>query len=200
MMWRVVAVDIGATPSCSILKGGDMASSGRNFNQIMLVAKTPDEVSQAVLSGTAGVSGYTVTTAGTGSVILTRKYIPTWAVVVAIIGLLFFLLGLLALLFKETDVLSVTLVPEKGGTKVTVSGVASHEMLLRIGACLNAMPLLDADAPGQLPAPPSVPVASVAVDSKTCPACAEDVKLAAQVCKHCGHKFVDQPVPLSAES
>lgn len=154
----------------------------------------------STLLGTAGVPGYTVTTAGTGSMVLTRKYIPTWAIVVAIIGLLLFLLGILALLFKETETLAITLVPEGDCTKVTISGVGSQEMLARISAVLRSMPVLDPNQARQLPPPPGVPVASVAVDSKTCPACAEDVKLAAQVCKHCGHKFEDQPVSYSADS
>lgn len=35
-------------------------------------------------------------------------------------------------------------------------------------------------------------------EEKTCPACAEAVKEAAKVCKHCGHSFVDAAEPEAA--
>ena len=53
-----------------------MASSGQNFNQTVNIAEPRDAVSQALIAGTAGVPDYTVTTAGTGSILLSRRYTP----------------------------------------------------------------------------------------------------------------------------
>src|SRR5207302_6764775 len=98
-----------------------MAAAGQNVNDTLHVAETPEVVSQAVIASVSNVPGYTVTTAGAGSVVLTRRFLPTWAIVVAIIGLLLFLLGLLALLVRNTETVVVTLVEEPGGTRVTIS-------------------------------------------------------------------------------
>ena len=43
-----------------------------------------------------------------GIVVVIHKYRPGWAIVLGIIGLLFFLLGALFFLVKNTDVLSVS--------------------------------------------------------------------------------------------
>jgi hypothetical protein len=62
-------------------------------------------------------------TADTGtSVTFTRRYTPTWAIVLAIIGLLVFLLGLLFLLVKSEDVLIFSFAAEGAHTKITVTG------------------------------------------------------------------------------
>jgi hypothetical protein len=134
-----------------------MANPGQNFNQTMVVATSPEQVSYALMAGTAGVPGYSVTTAGPGSIVLTRKFIPVWAIAVAIAGFLFFLIGLLALLYKETEVMSITLAPEGAGTRVTMSGVASQEMLSRLGACLNQMSPMVTNGQDQVVAPAITP-------------------------------------------
>jgi len=65
---------------------------------------------------------YKVTADAGSSITFTRRYTPTWAVVLAIIGFFFFLLGLLFLLVKEQDTLIFSFAPEGGHTKVTVNG------------------------------------------------------------------------------
>lgn len=121
-----------------------MAGSGQNFNQTVFVAASPDDVSQRVLASTAGVSGYTASMAGPGSIALTRKYLPTWAIIVAVIGVIFFLIGLLALLYRDTEVTMVTVTPVQGGSRVTVSGVGSQEMFTRLTGALSSLPALGA--------------------------------------------------------
>ncbi|WP_133055646.1 hypothetical protein [Mycolicibacter engbaekii] len=123
-----------------------MPSAGQNFNQVALVALSPDDVAQRILSGTAGVPGYTVSMAGPGSIVLTRKYIPTWAIVVAVLGVLFFLIGLLALLYRDTEVTMVTITPVEGGSRVTASGVGNYEMLTRLTGTMSSMPALGGGA------------------------------------------------------
>jgi Protein of unknown function (DUF2510) len=65
---------------------------------------------------------YKVTADAGTSITFTRRYTPTWAVVLAILGVLFFLLGLLFLLVKEEDTLVFSFTAEGEQTKVTVNG------------------------------------------------------------------------------
>ena len=161
-----------------------MAAPGTPFNATSSVAETPENVSQTLVAATAADPGYTISAAGTGSIILTRKYIPTWAIVVAIVGLFIALLGLLALLYRDTETLTVTITPTDGGSRIAISGLATLEMKARINAAINGMPALEA---GAEPAPAQPPAAEM----KTCPKCAESVKAAAVVCRFCGFEFTE---------
>jgi hypothetical protein len=78
-----------------------------------------------------------VNTAGPNSLVLTRRFLPTWAIVVAIIGAFFLLLGLLLLLVRTTETLTVTLAEADGGTRVTISGLATTEMMARLNAVIG---------------------------------------------------------------
>jgi hypothetical protein len=161
-----------------------MAAPGSNFNTTVEIAASPDTVAQTLIAAASGDPKYSVTSAGSGSIILTRRYTPAWAIVVAIIGLLIFLIGLLALLVKTTETLTLTVAPVEGGSRVTTSGVATAEMAARITAALNGMPALGA---------PGAALPPVSGEMKTCPACAEEVKAAAKVCRFCGFEFSAAP-------
>jgi hypothetical protein len=158
-----------------------MAAPGQNFNQTAFVGESPEAVSQAVIAATSGVQNYTVATAGTGSIVLTRKYTPTWAIVVGVVGLLLFLVGILALLVKSTETVTITITPVDGGSRVSISGVGSAEMLTRLSSALSASPAMDP--------PVYAPMPSIAPDNKVCPACAETVKAAATICRYCNQEL-----------
>jgi hypothetical protein len=160
-------------------------AAGQIVNDSCLVPEPPHVVSQAVIAATAGATDYTVSAPGPGSIVLTRQYRPTWTIVVAIIGFLFFLLGLLALLVKNTEALTLTLTPEEGGTRVVLSGVATPEMVTRLSSALGGTVGLGRDRY-------ALPNAE-AQDTKVCPSCAETVKAAATVCRFCKHSFESQP-------
>ena len=117
-----------------------MASGGSNFNQTSTVALTPDQVSQNIIGAVTGAKGYTVTTAGAGSIILTRKFMPTWALVVGIIVGLLTLIGFLLLIVRTTETLTVTVASVDGGTRVVASGTASQEMAQRLSVVIAGMP------------------------------------------------------------
>jgi hypothetical protein len=154
----------------------------------VLVSEQADVVSQALIAAASGVPGYTINTAGAGSVIFTRKYSPTWAIVVAVIGVLFFLLGLLALLVKETETLTATVTPVKNGTRVVFSGIATRDIMARVISALESMPTLATDAPSDA-------VKQSDERTKVCPDCAETVKMAAMVCRFCAHGFGADSTP-----
>ena len=69
--------------------------------------------------------GFQAQQAMPNSVHITRSYVPMWAAVVAVAFFWFFGLGLLALLLRETEVLTVTATGEAGKTRLTVSGTAT---------------------------------------------------------------------------
>jgi hypothetical protein len=114
-----------------------MAAAGGVINQSVLVKQKPELLIQNFVSATAGTSGYTINTAGANSLVLVRKYTPTWAVVVGVLGILLFLIGLLAFLIKETESVTVTLAEGRDGTRVTISGVATPEMQARLNSVIS---------------------------------------------------------------
>ena len=67
--------------------------------------------------------GFTVTADAGTSITWTRRFTPGWAIALAVVGLLVFLLGLLFLLVRRENVLVASLAPRgEGITVVTFSG------------------------------------------------------------------------------
>jgi hypothetical protein len=114
-----------------------MAPPGQSFTQSLILAEKPETLMQSFVTAAAGANGYTLNTAGPNSLVLTRRFLPTWAIVVAIIGAFFLLLGLLLLLVRTTETLTVTLAEADGGTRVTISGLATTEMMARLNAVIG---------------------------------------------------------------
>jgi hypothetical protein len=96
---------------------------------------------ERVVTGTAGVPGFTIAMAGPRSLLLTRRFIPGYAIFLAAVGFLLFLVGLLALLIKETETLSVSIAGASDGsaTRVSISGVIDQQMSLRINSVLVSL-------------------------------------------------------------
>ena len=116
-----------------------MPEPGGVFNQTVVVVEKPDALMQRFVSATAGTSGYTMNSVGPNTLILTRKYWPTWVIVVAVIGALLFLIGLLALLIRNTETLTVTLTEVPEGTRVNITGVATPDMIARFHGVLSGV-------------------------------------------------------------
>jgi len=70
--------------------------------------------------------------------VLTRRATPTWALVLAVVGLLVFLLGLLFLLVKTTEVITVRAENVEDGVRVTTVGTGSAEMVRFLEDLLGA--------------------------------------------------------------
>ena len=73
-----------------------MSSSGQPFTYSVLVPAPPTGVMQSLLSLPAGgnyFDGYEVRQVTWNSLHVTRRYVPMWAIVVAIAGTIFFLIG-----------------------------------------------------------------------------------------------------------
>jgi len=85
----------------------------------------PETVIQQVTNAAAVCEGYSFQPTAANSVVLTRKYWPVWVIVVAAVGALFCLIGLLALLYKETETMTVTATDSPTGPGSTSSAPAA---------------------------------------------------------------------------
>jgi hypothetical protein len=109
-----------------------MPAAGQPYDQTILLAEKPEALMQSFVTAAKGTVDYSIETTGPNTLVLTRKYLPTWALVVAIVGALVLLLGLLALFVKNTEVFTVSLAQVDAGTRVTMAGVATPDMLARL--------------------------------------------------------------------
>jgi hypothetical protein len=116
-----------------------MAARGEAFLRSATSSFDQDEVMQRFVAGTAGSRDYTVSPAGSGTLILTRRYIPTWAIIVAVLGAIFFLIGLIALFFRETETVTVTIRPTPTGSDIAVTGTANDSMAGRLNGVFVAL-------------------------------------------------------------
>ena len=133
-------------------------STGQPYNTRWVVQAPPETVIQQVTNTVPFCDGYSFQPSGAGSVVLTRKYWPVWVIVVAVAGALLCLIGLLALLYKETETLTVTATEGADGTQVDIAGVGSSEAVGRLNAVLSALPgAHQAAAPAYAPVTPPPP-------------------------------------------
>jgi hypothetical protein len=73
-----------------------------------------------------------------GLIVVTRQYRPTWAIVLAILGAIFFLLGLLFLLVKNTETLTIAVSPGRGDDcTVVISGEADEWVIRTVHGVLS---------------------------------------------------------------
>jgi len=114
--------------------------AGQNILKVRVVVERPDVVLQNLATAAAAEQGYQVTSVGGNTLILSRRYIPTWAIVVAAIGAVFLLIGLLFLFVKETETVTVTLAEREDMTRISISGVATRSMIARLDAVLATLP------------------------------------------------------------
>lgn len=117
-------------------------AAGTTLYQSIEVREAPEAVMQSYIAAGSGVGGYTMNAAG-NTLIFTRKYLPTWAIVVAVLGALLFLIGLLALVVRTTETLTLSFSSgSNGGTKVTISGLATPEMAANLSAVSQGLSVI----------------------------------------------------------
>jgi len=127
-----------------------LANTGTTINQITDVYLPLEQVKQNLVFAAQG-DGATTSASG-NTITITRKYIPMWAIIVAIVGFFLAFIGLLALLFKETETAYLQLDPlPNGATRVTASGTLLPEVWARISMVLSNMQVGGAGAFSSLP-------------------------------------------------
>jgi hypothetical protein len=71
--------------------------------------------------------------------VVTRRYTPGWAVTLGILGLIFFLLGLLFFLVKKTETLTISISPRgETSSTVVISGEAETWVIESVQAALTS--------------------------------------------------------------
>lgn len=112
-----------------------MASAGSSFHQTTVAATSSEEVAAFLATSLRGVPGYSIV-ASRDTILLKRRYIPNWALLVAGVGVFVFLLGLLALFVREKETATILLSPSGDGTRLTVTGAVSEQMRQRLTSSL----------------------------------------------------------------
>lgn len=116
----------------------------------------------AQLMSVSGADSYAPAAQSHDSLTLSRRRIPVWAIVLAIV---FFPIGLLFLLVKNTEMVQITLGRAEGGTQVTIAGRASGPLMSALQYALSGYRATPAGLPtptGPVPgeSAPAAPPAS----------------------------------------
>jgi hypothetical protein len=114
---------------------------------LALESLSPDsrqEVYSRLIFATSAYSGgyfdgVQVTTDGIGAITIERRYVPTWAIVVAVIGFFAFFLGPLALLYRVREVCQITLSDQQDGTLIRVDGVLGNNQHNIVNATIASL-------------------------------------------------------------
>lgn len=121
-----------------------MASQGNPVNTTVELNVSKAQAFQTVYAALAGQTGNyfdgtSVMMSGDSNLVVTRKFLPTWAIVVAVVGALLFLIGLLALLFRTTETCTISFMERDGKTVVTVAGTLSNEVYTSLNMALTGL-------------------------------------------------------------
>jgi hypothetical protein len=106
-----------------------MAPKGHPVEDVFHVRESIDKIEPAIISATSGAPKYFVSSLGGDTVVLTRRFTPTAAIV---IGLLLGPYWPLIFLYKETETLTFRMTPEGSGARLAISGHADDEMQARL--------------------------------------------------------------------
>lgn len=119
-----------------------MAERGSDVSIVATVGAEPVQVAQMLgMSLQSGGGNYLddtqVVPVGPTTFRITRRYVPQWAIITAVIGWLCALIGVLALLVRDTEILVVDIRPIPTGSRVTVTGKGTGEMVMAIQGILS---------------------------------------------------------------
>jgi hypothetical protein len=129
LTWRVVA----------FRERGIGVAAGTEYQNSVITRLLPQQATQTLVAGVSGTRGYTAETAGTSTVILSRRYTPVWAIVLGVLTLPVFLIGLAFFFVKNSETLMVDVSTTELGTSVSASGIASADMAERLNNILDSL-------------------------------------------------------------
>src|SRR5436305_745828 len=121
--------------------------------QQVVVVPAPQDAVMSQLMSVSGADSYSPVGQSYDTLTLSRRRIPVWAIVLAII---LFPIGLLFLLVKDTEMVQITLNRVEGGTQVTIAGRASQPLMSALQYALSGYQATPAGLPqptGPMPGP-----------------------------------------------
>lgn len=124
-----------------------MSSAGAPYSRTVTTTAQIDEATQILVTSMAGTR-YAIAVPQPGTIVATRTYRPTWAIVLTCCTAWLFLTGLLFLLITRSEAVTLRIARQGSRTQVIVAGTADYEMVTRVNAGLRTLPSL-ADAHGQ---------------------------------------------------
>ncbi|MFT4037247.1 MAG: SHOCT domain-containing protein [Thermomicrobiales bacterium] len=152
---------------------GWQLGKGKPVNQTFSVAASPDTVMRDLMNIGSTADGYSVSSMTPTALVLTRSYLPGWALGATLISF-WILLGLLFLLVREKENLTISLrQTATGGTEVQISGFATEALQALISMfaanhqALPALPSPAPDAPVSPIAPATAPPAPPTPEATT---------------------------------
>ena len=110
-----------------------------------------------------------------------HRYTPGWAIILGILGLIFFLLGLLFFLVKSTETMTVIGHDVEGGARFTVTGSGDNKALWVLQTQLRPP---QQQPPAQVQSPPAKRQSDVR-PHRNCPNCNRPMNREATRCPHC---------------
>ncbi|MBV9214125.1 MAG: hypothetical protein JOZ25_10835 [Actinobacteria bacterium] len=113
------------------------------IQQVVVVPAQREQVMSQLLS-VSGADSYAPAAQSADALTLHRRRIPVWAIVLAIV---FFPIGLLFLLVKNTEVVDISLGRAQGGTQVTITGQASGPLMSALQYALGGYQATPAGLP-----------------------------------------------------
>ncbi|MGH2595792.1 MAG: hypothetical protein ACRDH7_07490 [Actinomycetota bacterium] len=112
----------------------------RPYHGSVEVAVAPPVALDTVIRWVSGFPEHSVTLTG-NTIRIEHRYTPGWAILMGIVGLIFFLLGVLFFFVHTTDVLTVTATETPtGGTRISVAGNASRPIRHRLERLWTTIP------------------------------------------------------------
>lgn len=128
------------------------------YAQTYVVSVSPEKVIEKVVLWGSGFANTNIQTSGsTVTFTYSRKFIPGWAVALGIVGLLFFLIGVVFFFVRKTEieVFTVTALPIPGGSQVTMGGIGQPWLIQRMQNLMATSPPMAASiGSSEMPAPP----------------------------------------------
>lgn len=146
-----------------------MADPGTPVNYTLDATGDPAAVAQRISSSIFKTGSYfdetEIMATGPTSFMVTRRFLPTWALIAAIVGFFFFFIGIVFLFLRTTEQLRIDVEPGPAdGSTIRVSGTGTQELFGRLGAVASgaALPPMGAvpygmpggPPPGQVGGPP----------------------------------------------
>ena len=106
--------------------------AGTNLNYELTSERSADEMRRQIIASLSGVKNTTLSVVGDDSLIAIRKFIPSWAIVIAVISAFVFWPGMLVLFVKDSESLNIQLYSEDEQCRVQISGIANKEISDRL--------------------------------------------------------------------